>query len=174
VGEAYPDGEPVYAKRAGGNPGRRIDGLGWNLKMTELQAAIGRVQARRLGRLVERRRHNGDYLARSLAGIREVAVPGVPPAAEVSWWRFPVRVLPGTDRDRVLARLRDQGITAYAPDYSVLPLQPAFGSGRSTCPRASQWHEQILLLPTHPNLAQRELRDVGPALRRVLRQERPV
>ncbi len=172
VGEAYPDGEPVYARRAGRDPGRRIDGLGWNLKMTELQAAIGRVQVGRLGRLVTRRRHNGDYLAHTLAGIDEIAVPGVPLDAEVSWWRFPVRVLPGVDRDRVLARMRDQGITAYAPDYGVLPLQPVFEPGRSNWPRATQWHEQTLLLPTHPNLTQRELRDVGPALRRVLRVER--
>ncbi len=172
VGEAYPDGTPLYADRAGQDPDRLIEGLGWNLKMTEVQAAIGRVQARRLERLVERRRHNGNYLAHALAGIQGVVIPSVLPEADVSWWRFPVQVLPGTSRDVVLAGMRQHGITAYAPDYGVLALQPVFERTGIPCPRAEQWHEQTILLPTHPSLSRSELRDVAPALRRVLREER--
>jgi dTDP-4-amino-4,6-dideoxygalactose transaminase len=57
-------------------------GIGYNYRMTEFQAAIGREQLRKLNRMVETRRRNANYLSRNLREIE-----GVSPPKEAAWAR---------------------------------------------------------------------------------------
>jgi len=57
-------------------------GIGYNYRMTEFQAAIGREQLKKLDRMVETRRRNAAYLTKHLKGIT-----GVSPPSEVAWAR---------------------------------------------------------------------------------------
>lgn len=161
-GETWADGAPWYV-----DP-RRAQSVvfperGWNLQLSEVAAAVGRVQLRKLEGLAERRYENGARLRDSIRGVRLPTWGTARPA----FWRLPLLVEDGVERDAVLDGLRRQGITAYRPSFSVLPAHPVFGDPAEV-PNARAWDERAILLPTHPNLGWRELRDVAPALRRAL------
>jgi dTDP-4-amino-4,6-dideoxygalactose transaminase len=70
-----------YRARATSNV-HEFYGIGYNYRMTEFQAAIGREQLKKLGRMVETRRRNPSYLTKHLKEIEEVSPP-----SEASWAR---------------------------------------------------------------------------------------
>ncbi len=64
--------------------------VGFNLRMTEIQAAIGRTQLKKLKRLVDERIKNCDYLAKKLSQVPGIRVPKVRPGATHVYYLFPV------------------------------------------------------------------------------------
>jgi len=67
--------------------------VGYNLKMTDLQAAVGAAQMKKLPGFVERRRENFARLRRALAGLEErLVLPESTPGSSPSWFGFPITV----------------------------------------------------------------------------------
>jgi CDP-4-dehydro-6-deoxyglucose reductase, E1 len=103
--------------------------LGYNLKATDLQAAIGLVQLGRLEAFVQRRAHNHARLRAGLDDLREVLVlPEATAGASPSWFGFAICVredAPRT-RDQVLRRLEARGIATRQMFAGNLLRQPAY------------------------------------------------
>jgi perosamine synthetase len=131
--------------------------VGTNARMTEMAAAIGRVQLRRLPAwTAHRRRVAGRYLE-EFRGLEGITLPCVPDSAGPSWHLFTIRVDPGVDRDRFLSALAAEGIHArvYYPHIladvgpyrdhprvdASLPLERARAAARS-----------VVSLPVHPHV----------------------
>jgi dTDP-4-amino-4,6-dideoxygalactose transaminase len=121
---------------------------GFNYRMTDLQAAIGRVQLRRLPGIVAERR----ALATRYAGLL-VSVPGVVPPAEPAWCRsnwqsYAVRLPGHADQRAVMQAMLDRGVATrrgimcahLEPAYRDLPL-------RFHLPESEQARDRCILLP---------------------------
>jgi dTDP-4-amino-4,6-dideoxygalactose transaminase len=83
--------------------------LGYNYRMTDIQAAIGREQLKRLPAIVERRRALADRYAQGLRDVRGLTLPGEPVWARTNWQTYAIRV----DASRqltVMQHLLDVGI----------------------------------------------------------------
>ena len=80
--------------------------VGYNMRMTDLHAAIGRVQLDALPDRTEQRRRNAAFLGSELAGTGVVVPPTAPGAAPV-WHQYTVRA---PDRERLRSRLADRGV----------------------------------------------------------------
>lgn len=74
--------------------------IGYNLKATDMQAALGLSQLARLDHFVARRRENFDYLMRRFTGIEGLILPMATPKSEPSWFGFPITLAPELDIDR--------------------------------------------------------------------------
>lgn len=86
--------------------------LGYNYRMTDLQAAMGRVQLRRLGEIVERRRRLASLYAEALAEVDGVQAPMEPASARSNWQSYCVRLRDdGPDLKTVMQRLLDRGVS---------------------------------------------------------------
>jgi len=85
--------------------------LGFNYRMTDLQAAIGRVQLERLPAMVERRRALARNYVSRLAEIPGLRLPVEPEWARSNWQSFCVRMPAGCDRGRVMQAMLDDGIS---------------------------------------------------------------
>jgi dTDP-4-amino-4,6-dideoxygalactose transaminase len=85
--------------------------LGYNYRMTDIQAAIGREQLTRLPEIVARRRTLAARYTERLAGVDGIAVPREPEWARSNWQSYAVRVGAWIDQRRVMQRLLDQGIS---------------------------------------------------------------
>jgi CDP-6-deoxy-D-xylo-4-hexulose-3-dehydrase len=71
--------------------------IGYNLKATDMQAAVGVSQLRKLPRFIETRRRNFEYLMRKLKPVEDVLIlPEATPNSEPSWFGMPLAVRPGT------------------------------------------------------------------------------
>ena len=84
--------------------------IGYNYRMTDVQAAIGRVQLERLPGIVARRREIARDYACRLAGIEGVAAPREPDWARSNWQSYCVR-LAGADQRWIMQALLDRGIS---------------------------------------------------------------
>ncbi len=101
------------------------DLLGYNYRMTDIQAAVGREQLKRLSELVSRRRALADRYREALAAIRGVALPEEPAWARSNWQSFCVGLPPGRDQRLVMQAMASRGRT-----WSSLLANLALGGAR--------------------------------------------
>jgi perosamine synthetase len=123
--------------------------LGYNLRMTEVAAAIGRVQLAGLAAGNAARRDNAAYFSRHLRGV---TTPVERPGSISCWHQYTIVLPPALDRDGFVRALHDAGIDARV--YYPIPLhrQPVFGSVQPSLPHIEYAAAHVLSLPVHPHL----------------------
>jgi len=98
--------------------------LGYNYRMDELSAALGRVQMTRLEELLQKREQVAAWYMQRLVEIPWLEPPQMDPATtRVSWFVFVIRVEKGMDRDAVARKLEAKGIPVR-PYFLPIHLQP--------------------------------------------------
>jgi dTDP-4-amino-4,6-dideoxygalactose transaminase len=151
--------------------------FGSNWRLTEMQAAIGRLQLRKLSAWIERRRANAARLARALADVRGLRVPS--PAADIghAYYKFyafvrPERLAPGWTRDRVMAEINARGVPCTVGSCSEIYREKAFtdrGWGPAMpLPVARALGETSLMFVVHPTLADDAIDATVAAVREVM------
>ena len=133
-----------------GTCGRRFDGqygtlprgydhkyvyshFGYNLKVTDMQAAVGCAQLKKLGGFVERRRENWQALRDALAGLEDrLILPVYEKNARPSWFGFPLTCRPGVDRERVVRYVEDKGVQTRMLFAGNLIRHPCFDALRES------------------------------------------
>jgi dTDP-4-amino-4,6-dideoxygalactose transaminase len=153
----------------------RHDRLGYNYRMSELNAALGASQIARLDALLEARERVADEYTRRLAGIPGLDVPQVVGSTtRMSWFTYLVRLNEEFDRGRVMMALADRGIPSRAY-FSPIHLQPfyreTFGYGPGAFPVTESLGARSLALPLSPRLTIAEVDRVCDAVREVLALE---
>jgi perosamine synthetase len=184
-----PDREVAERVRSERNQGRapemgqvEHDRLGFNYRLSDLQAAIGIAQVERIGELLKAR----DNLA---ALYRErLTQLGAKPAGEEdeddlvlpcensgeerrSWFVFVVQLPAGTDRDAVISKLAEKGIAskAYLPCIHLLPpYRERFGFRRGEFPIAERVADRSLALPFFTSMSESQVDRVCTALAEAL------
>ncbi len=103
--------------------------IGYNLKATDLQAALGLAQLRKLPAFVARRRHNFDRLRAALAPHEDVLLlPRSSPRAEPSWFGFPITVREGAPftKNEIVRHLESRKVATRSLFGGNLLRQPAW------------------------------------------------
>jgi len=103
--------------------------IGYNLKLTDMQAAIGVAQLQKLDGFIETRRRNAAALAEGLRHLEEFFVlPQATPGAEPSWFGFPLAVRPEAPftRNQVIRHLEERKIATRLLFGGNLTRQPAY------------------------------------------------
>ncbi len=107
--------------------------FGYNLKATEMQAAIGCAQLEKLPSFVSRRRHNFDRLKEGLLGTEDRYILPVPCAnAEPSWFGFLLTCREGVDRNQVVQTLENRGVQTRMLFAGNLTRHPCFDQMRES------------------------------------------
>ncbi len=151
----------------------RHERLGFNFRMTDFQAALGRSQLRRLAELVQRRRENAVFLSNALRDVTGLVLPHIPEGAEHSFNQYSV-LLPGDDmpvqRDEFRQRLREKGIETGVYYPIPLHLQPIFAQqGTGNLPVSEDLARRIVSVPVHPGLDRQDLARIAEAVREAVR-----
>jgi CDP-4-dehydro-6-deoxyglucose reductase, E1 len=103
--------------------------IGYNLKMTDMQAAIGVSQLDKLPGFIEARRRNFDALREGLRAVEEFFIlPEATPGSEPGWFGFPLAVRPGApfSRNDVIAYLEERKVHTRLLFGGNLIRQPAY------------------------------------------------
>ncbi len=111
--------------------------IGYNLKMTDMQAAIGVAQLRKLPGFIEKRKANFRALRKRLGGLEEFFIlPEATPGSDPSWFGFPLAVRPGgpLTRNAVVDYLEDRKIGTRMLFGGNLIRQPAYKDVRYRIP----------------------------------------
>lgn len=109
--------------------------LGYNLKATDMQAAIGCEQLKKFPSFIERRRHNWAYLRKALAPLEDrLILPEPSPNSEPSWFGFLISVRPesGLERNAVTRFIEDKNVQTRLLFSGNLIKHPCFNQLRGT------------------------------------------
>ena len=101
--------------------------LGYNLKVTEMQAAIGCEQLKKFPSFVERRKHNWARMHKALEGVQDkLILPQPAPNSDPSWFGFVMTCREGVDRERVVRYVEEKGIQTRMLFSGNLIRHPCF------------------------------------------------
>lgn len=156
--------------------------LGYNYRLTDLQAAIGVAQLERLESMLAARRRVAASYDGMLAGIGGApAGAGDPddlvlPLGDLgprrrSWFVYPVKLPVGTDREATISILDERGVDArpYLPCIHLSELyRERLGTREGQFPVAEEFSARSLALPFHPGIGEVDLARVVEALRHAL------
>ncbi|GIJ27829.1 aminotransferase DegT [Micromonospora qiuiae] len=137
--------------------------VGANMRMTDVAAAIGRVQLTQLAEWTEQRRANAKYLDSKITGM---VTPPVADAARHVYHQYTVRIR--GDRDAAQARLTELGIgnAVYYPT-PIHRLKPYLGEdgqpGPWELPETERAAAEVISLPVHPSLSPADLERIAEA-----------
>ena len=154
------------------------ESFGTNWRMTEMQAAIGRVQLSKLPRWLEQRQRNAALLADGLDGVRGFVVHRPGPDFGHAWYRFyahfqPERLAPEWDQPRILAAVNAEGVPCFTGSCSEIYREKAFADAGWQPPRplpvARRVGENSLAFQVHPGLDERDMADTVAAVAKVMR-----
>jgi len=147
------------------------ESIGFNYRMTDVEAAIGLSQLDRLGEATERRRANARALDRAIEPIPGLIAPRAPLGGEHVYHLYAVRLEAGAfrvDRDRFAEALRAEGVQCAVHYPRSTHRQPAFGDlPQADLPVADRLARTLLCVPVHPGLTDRQVAIVGEALAKV-------
>jgi dTDP-4-amino-4,6-dideoxygalactose transaminase/lipopolysaccharide/colanic/teichoic acid biosynthesis glycosyltransferase len=135
--------------------------IGYNWRLTEMQAAMGRVQLGKLDGILARKRANAGWMDRRLAGV-----PGLTPPHRVRYGSHTYMLytcLVETGRDAVLGHLLDRGIEARVY-FPPVHRQPIFAGRAARLPVTESAAARMLSIPMHSLLAQEELTFIADTL----------
>lgn len=124
----------------------------YNYKVTEMQAAIGRVQLGRLPEFITRRKEIAAQYTDAFSSFPMA----LPQGADHIFFRYVVRT---DQRDALEAHLQSQGIEAKRPVY-----KPAHHYRPANCPESERAHAEALSIPIHPAMNAADVRRVVRAL----------
>lgn len=155
--------------------------LGYNYRMTDIQAAVGREQLKRLPEFVARRRALVQRYRELLADIPGLQLPAEPEWARSNWQSFCVRLPEGCDQRRVMQRMLDAGISTRRgvmcahrePAYAQEPWSCGVGPDDCDCPpgtcarlrESEKAQDQAIILPLFQEMTEAEQDAVVAALR---------
>jgi len=102
--------------------------IGYNLKATDMQAALGLSQLQKLDAFVATRKRNFEYLKASLATIEDFILPKATPNSDPSWFGFGITIRPDSrvDRTKLLKHLNEKNIGSRLLFGGNLLKQPAY------------------------------------------------
>jgi dTDP-4-amino-4,6-dideoxygalactose transaminase len=142
------------------------DALGFNYRMTDIAAAIGLRQLKKLDGFNRRRVENAEYLTEKIRGIEWLKTPTIKRDCTHVFHQYTIRV-DGKPRDRVLETLRTNGIGAEV--YYPIPIhKQAFYAKlgyKITLPETENCARKVLSLPIHPNVSKGDLDLISETLR---------
>ncbi|MDQ4145830.1 MAG: DegT/DnrJ/EryC1/StrS family aminotransferase, partial [Actinomycetota bacterium] len=127
---------------------QEMQSFGFNYRLTDFQAALGRSQLDRLPAIIAERQRLVSRYDVALSGTVGIITPKVRPGASPAWHLYPIRILEGRRRV-VFERLRTAGIGVqvhYLPVYRH-PVFQKLGYPEGACPVAEQIYSEIMSLP---------------------------
>ncbi|OPH54554.1 UDP-4-amino-4,6-dideoxy-N-acetyl-beta-L-altrosamine transaminase [Paenibacillus ferrarius] len=147
--------------------------LGYNYRMTDLQASLGLSQLNKLEMFLVRRREIAQLYNEAFEVMAGVDTPFQQPDAVSAWHLYILKLDPTQlrgSRKEIFEALRAENIGVnvhYIPVY-LQPYYQELGYKRGSCPNAEDVYEQLITLPLYPKMTYSDVNDVIVAVDRVL------
>ncbi len=153
--------------------------LGYNLKLTDMQAAVGVSQLEKVDGFIARRKRNAERLLHGIAAIPWLAGPREVAGASCSWFGFPLRVLPDApiDRNQLTQALNERRIGTRLVFAGNLVRQPAYRDVPyrqvGALPNADIIMNDVFWVGTYPGLDDEQIDHIVHSMREIGEAARP-
>jgi len=153
------------------------ESFGTNWRMTEMQAAIGRIQLHKLPKWIEKRKRNADVLTKAFLNIPALRVTVPPDYIDHAYYKYYVFINPeklksGWNRERIIIAINAEGIPCFTGSCSEIYLEKAFVFAgmrpKKRLPVAKELGETVMMFLVHPTLSENDMRDTVKAVEKVM------
>ena len=161
----------IRALRSHGEAQKYVhDSIGYNYRMTDVEAAMGVSQLKRLPDLTTRRRLNAAAFDQALSGIEGLHAPVVTEGGEHAYHLYAVRL--DLDkfvcaRDEFCEALKAEGVATAIHYPRPLTRQPVFEALAGDAPVGDDLAQRLFCIPVHPALTEQQVAAICDALRKV-------
>jgi len=139
--------------------------LGTNYRMTEIQAAIGIIQLRKLPEFFNKRSQNAKQLTKLLQNSNRLNLPTIPNNSSPSWYLYTVRIKDATEEERnhIIKAMHDKGYGAEAYYPTPVHHMPYYKQsfGLFNLPETEKAAKQVISLPIHPGVTEEQINDIA-------------
>lgn len=132
--------------------------LGYNFRMNEISAAVGIEQLKKIGFFIKKRRKNAQYLTKKLKNIKGIIIPKENKKAFHVYHQYTIRITDEypINRDQLQQKLKENDIASKI--YYPLPLNKLkLYNSEDRCPNAEKFSKEVLSLPIHPSVNEKDL-----------------
>jgi len=150
---------------------------GFKYNLSDIQAAIGISQLRKLEHFIERRTLYAGIYHRGLGGLEEVELPPDNPRSRHAWHLYTLRLnlqRLKIDRAKFIHELRQKGIGASV-HFIPIPLHQFFARlplAKYPCPQAILLYPRIVSLPLYPAMTEEQVHYVVQSVREIVERSR--
>jgi dTDP-4-amino-4,6-dideoxygalactose transaminase len=138
--------------------------LGYNYRMTDIQAAVGREQLKRVPGMVERRREIAEAYRRELSSAHWIGLPHEPKWARTNWQSYTVRLPDHADQRAVMQKMLDAGISTRR-GIMCAHREDGYRTTRHSDLSNSEWcQDRTIVLPLYPQMTSADIALVAATL----------
>ena len=139
--------------------------LGLNLRLPEINAAIAKIQMKKLTKFLNQRRKNAKILSELLLDL-DIVIPHERKGEKVNWYLYTIAT---KDRNKIMKKLNLKGIGATA--YYPIPVHKTpFYNNKSSLPLTEWAASHVLSLPIHPLVSKQNLYQIAQILKQVVKR----
>ncbi len=136
---------------------------GFNYRMTDIQAAIGIEQLKKLPEILSMRRELAWLYVQHLKEFKEFTLPSEPPWAKTNWQSYPVRIDTDIPQERILQHLLNKGITTRRGIMNAHQEKP-YLEAQWNMPNSEKAHKKTILLPLYCGMVEEQIIYIKNAL----------
>ncbi|WP_456273268.1 UDP-4-amino-4,6-dideoxy-N-acetyl-beta-L-altrosamine transaminase [Bacillus sp. AK031] len=147
--------------------------LGFNYRMTDIQAALGTSQLKKIDNFIDLRKKYVSIYNEAFKGINGVQTPYQNQYGSSSWHLYIIRLdlekFSGSRKEIFKALLNENiGVNVHYIPVHLLPYYSQLGYQRGICPNAENLYEKIITLPLFPSMTEEDVMDVIAAVNKVI------
>jgi dTDP-4-amino-4,6-dideoxygalactose transaminase len=139
--------------------------LGYNYRMTDIQAAVGREQLKRVPGMVERRREIAEAYRRELSSAHWIGLPHEPKWARTNWQSYTVRLPDHADQRAVMQKMLDAGISTRRGIMCAHREDCYRITRHSDLPNSEWCQDRTIVLPLYPQMTSADIALVAATLK---------
>jgi len=146
--------------------------LGYNYRMTEMSAAIGRSQLKKLNAFLKSRNQAAGWYKERLKGMEAInLMKPNDKDHKRSWFVYAVRLNKVFNRDKIIRKLRQAGVPskAYLPSIHLQPYMRKYGYKKGDFPVCEAVSDSTLALPFYTGIKEKTINQVCDKLRKILK-----
>jgi len=162
--------DPQLLERNDGPWYYEMQALGYNYRMTDIQAALGVSQMDKLDGFIKRRREIAEQYNRAFSDCEDITIPFQHPSVNSSWHLYVIRWERKLNRAAAFEQLRKRNIGVhvhYIPVYNQ-PYYRDLGYEQRQCTNAEAYYEEAMSLPIFPGMTDEDVQDVTFAVKEVV------
>jgi perosamine synthetase len=147
--------------------------LGYNYRMTDIQAALGTSQLKKIDKFVELRRKYVAMYNEAFKDMDEIITPFQHEDGESSWHLYIIRLKLNkltASRREIFEALQQQniGVNVHYIPVHFQPYYQQLGYKKGICPNAEKLYEEMITLPLFPAMNEKDVNDVIKAVKRTI------
>jgi len=160
----------VYKNKQGKNV---MNEFGYNYRLTDIQAALGISQTKKIDRFVKKRRQIAVWYKKELTGINEIILPVELPENYSSWHLYVIRVKKAGDRDKLAKYLtkKEIGVNFHYPTVYSHPYYQKIGYKNLRLANMDEYQKTCLTLPCHPQLSRTQIKYIANLIKKFFKQK---